>query len=82
MGLGAKEAMTHAKMADLYKDLRAKMVEKKVAAPASGDDSVGKAIAREISKALAADPLEPMTPQEIQTEIDAYRADVRRATGS
>ncbi len=33
-------------------------------------------------KALAADPLEPMTPQEIQTEIDAYRADVRRATGS
>jgi hypothetical protein len=28
---------------------------------------------------LAAKPLPPMTPEEIQAEIDAYRADVRRA---
>lgn len=28
---------------------------------------------------LAANPLPPMTAEEIQTEIDAYRADVRRA---
>jgi hypothetical protein len=28
---------------------------------------------------LAASPLPPMTPEEIQAEIDAYRADVRRA---
>jgi hypothetical protein len=28
---------------------------------------------------LAANPLPPMTPEEIQAEIDAYRADVRRA---
>jgi hypothetical protein len=28
---------------------------------------------------LAARPLPPMTPEEIQAEIDAYRADVRRA---
>lgn len=32
--------------------------------------------AREV---LAANPLPPMTPEEIQAEIDAYRADVRRA---
>jgi hypothetical protein len=32
--------------------------------------------AREV---LAASPLPPMTPEEIQAEIDAYRADVRRA---
>ena len=31
---------------------------------------------------LAAEPLQPMTAEEIQAEIDAYRADVRRATGS
>ena len=31
---------------------------------------------------LAADPLPPMTPEEIQAEIDAYRAQVRRAPGS
>jgi hypothetical protein len=30
--------------------------------------------------ALAANPLPPMTPEEIQAEIDAYRSDVRRAT--
>lgn len=35
----------------------------------------------EARKALAANPLPPMTPEEIQAEIDAYRADVRRATG-
>ena len=29
--------------------------------------------------ALAANPLPPMTPDEIQAEIDAYRAEVRRA---
>jgi hypothetical protein len=32
--------------------------------------------AREV---LAAKPLPPMTPDEIQAEIDAYRAEVRRA---
>ena len=31
---------------------------------------------------LAAEPLDPMTPEEIQTEIDAYRTEVRRAAGS
>lgn len=29
---------------------------------------------------LAAKPLPPMTPEEIQAEIDAYRAQVRRAS--
>jgi hypothetical protein len=33
--------------------------------------------AREV---LGANPLPPMTPEEIQAEIDAYRAGVRRAT--
>jgi hypothetical protein len=32
--------------------------------------------AREV---LASNALPPMTPEEIQVEIDAYRADVRRA---
>ncbi len=36
------------------------------------------AAAREV---LAANPLPPMTPEEIQAEIDAYRAEVRRAAG-
>ena len=31
---------------------------------------------------LVAEPLEPMTPQEISAEIDAYRAEQRRAAGS
>ena len=31
---------------------------------------------------LATDPLPPMTPEEIQAEIDAYRAEVRRASGA
>ena len=31
---------------------------------------------------LAAEPLPPMTPEEIQAEIDAYRAQVRRASGA
>lgn len=31
---------------------------------------------------LAADPLPPMTPEEIQAEIDAYRTEVRRASGA
>lgn len=31
-------------------------------------------------EALAANPLPPMTTEEVQAEIDAYRADVRRAT--
>ena len=30
-------------------------------------------------EALAANPVPPMTPEEIQAEIDAYRAEVRRA---
>jgi hypothetical protein len=33
-------------------------------------------------EALAASPLPPMTPEEIQAEIDAYRAEVRRAAGT
>jgi len=36
----------------------------------------GLARARDV---LAANPLPPMTPEEIQAEIDAYRAEVRRA---
>lgn len=36
------------------------------------------AAAREV---LAANPLPPMTPEEIQAEIDTYRAEVRRAAG-
>ncbi|OGA08060.1 MAG: hypothetical protein A3D95_13150 [Betaproteobacteria bacterium RIFCSPHIGHO2_12_FULL_69_13] len=31
---------------------------------------------------LASEPLPPMTPEEIQAEIDAYRAQVRRASGA
>ena len=31
---------------------------------------------------LAADPLPPLTTEEIQAEIDAYRAQLRRAPGS
>jgi hypothetical protein len=40
-------------------------------------DNLGRA--REV---LAADPLPPMTPEEIQAEIDAYRSEVRRAARS
>ena len=32
--------------------------------------------------ALAADPLPPMTPAEINAEIEAYRSEQRRAAGS
>ena len=35
-----------------------------------------------IRETLVADPLPPMTPEEIQAEIDAYRAQVRRASGA
>jgi hypothetical protein len=31
---------------------------------------------------LAAEPLAPMTPQEISAEIEAYRSEQRRAAGS
>lgn len=31
---------------------------------------------------LAANPLPPMTPEEIQAEIDAYREKARRAAGT
>lgn len=31
---------------------------------------------------LAAEPLPPMMPEEIQAEINAYRAQVRRASGT
>jgi hypothetical protein len=31
---------------------------------------------------LAAEPLAPMTPEEISAEIDAYRSEQRRAAGS
>lgn len=37
------------------------------------------AAAREV---LGANPLPPMTPEEIQAEIDAYRAEVRHAAGT
>ncbi len=37
---------------------------------------------REARRKLATEPLEPMTPEEIQAEIDAYRAEQRRAAGS
>jgi hypothetical protein len=50
----------------LREALRAKRVEKLAAA----------------REALAANPLPPMTPEEIQAEIDAYRAEVRRAAGT
>jgi hypothetical protein len=33
----------------------------------------------EAREVLAANPLPPVTPEEIQAEIDAFRADVRRA---
>ena len=36
----------------------------------------------EARKKLAADPLSPMSPKEIQAEIDDYRAGIRRAAGS
>ena len=35
-----------------------------------------------VRETLAANPLPPMTPEEIQAEIDDYRAQVRRASGS
>ena len=35
-----------------------------------------------VRESLAANPLPPMTPEEIQAEIDAYRAQVCRASGS
>ena len=50
----------------LREALRAKRVDKLAAA-------------REV---LAANPLPPMTTEEIQAEIDAYRAEVRRAAGT
>jgi hypothetical protein len=31
---------------------------------------------------LADDPLPPMSPEEIQNEINAYRREIRRASGS
>ena len=50
----------------LREALRARRVEKLAAA-------------REV---LMANPLPPMTPEELQAEIDAYRAEVRRAAGT
>lgn len=35
-----------------------------------------------VRESLTANPLPSMTPEEIQTEIDDYRAQVRRASGS
>lgn len=49
----------------LREALRAKRVEKLASA----------------REALAANPLPPMTAEEIEAEIDAYRAEVRRAAG-
>ena len=50
----------------LREALRARRVEKLAAA-------------REV---LATNPLPPMTPEEIQVEIDAYRSAARRAAGT
>jgi len=36
----------------------------------------------DVRQKLAVEPLLPMTPEEIQAEIDAYRAQVRRASGT
>ena len=35
-----------------------------------------------VRETLAANPLPPMTPEEIQAEIEAYRTQDRRASGS
>ena len=35
-----------------------------------------------VRETLATNPLPPMTPEEIQAEIDDYRAQARRASGS
>jgi len=35
-----------------------------------------------VRETLATNPLPPMTPEEIEAEIDDYRAQVRRASGS
>jgi hypothetical protein len=37
---------------------------------------------KDVRAKLSADPLPPMTPDEIQAEIDAYRSEKRRAAGS
>ncbi|MBP8295524.1 MAG: hypothetical protein KAX84_05405 [Burkholderiales bacterium] len=37
---------------------------------------------KQVHAKLAAEPLPPMTSEEIQAEIDAYRAETRRAAGS
>lgn len=50
----------------LREALRAKRVEKLAA----------------VRDVLITNPLPPMTPEEIQAEIDAYRAEVRRAAGT
>ncbi len=61
------QALTPEELARLVREaLRAKRVERLAAAR-------GK---------LAREPLPPMTPEEIQAEIDAYRAQVRRASGA
>lgn len=36
----------------------------------------------ETMQKLIAEPLPPMTPEEIQAEIDTYRREVRRAAGA
>ena len=36
----------------------------------------------DVRQKLTAEPLPPMTPEEIQAEIDAYRAQLRRASGT
>jgi hypothetical protein len=37
---------------------------------------------KQARQALAANPLPPMTADEVQAEIDAYRAEQRRAAGA
>lgn len=37
---------------------------------------------KEVRAVLAAEPLAPMTPEEIAAEIEAYRCEQRRAAGS
>jgi len=54
-------------------------IEKLLRAALRGERIERMAQARE---QLAAQPLPPMSPEEIQAEIDAYRAESRRALGA
>jgi hypothetical protein len=68
----AQEAETAGLLAP---DALAGMLRERLRAERLGRMSVAQAI-------LAADPLDPMTTEEINAEIAAYRAEKRRAAGS